>query len=785
MKTGRTPWFWGGCGGRMFFMRLGHGEQSDRRAFLRAAGGVAAATAALGTVSVSDRAVAAPAAGGKVTSEQVAGAVRKAMAFLRSTQNKNGDWPRYSHVGGLTGLATLAMLNAGVSPKDPAIQAALGRLDAIPDTNVYVVSLKCQVFAAADPVGRINAIRAAANFLLSAQLADGTWTYTKTRRRTGDNSNTQFALLGLHEASKVGVPIPRKAWRRSVAHYTKTQGTDGGWGYTRRAKSYGSMTAAAVASLLICGQTLEVSGRPVFKDGANPSCGDYSKNRVLAKGLAWLTRHFTVRNNPGVGAWKYYYLYTLERVGMISGRRTFGSHDWFRAGASELVTTQKADGSWGGRGPQGACYAALSLLFLAKGNRPVLFQKVQWKGDWNRNIRDLEHLTASIGDKLGKRATWQHTSLALPVEDLRQGPILLITGHEFPTFTAAEVAKLQAFVDDAGGTLLFEACCGAKAFREGFRAFAKKTWPEYPLRPLPRSHAVFHSLHDLPDTMGLEGLDSGCRTGVFFSPKALSCLWELKVIPAHSERAFQLGLNLAAYATARDPLRDKLDIVDIPKAKPTKGRQAEIPRGAMRLARLVHAGDYNADPHAMVRLASALRTGANVDVVARSRHIRPGEKALYEYPIVFMNGHSSFRFSPAESKALREYLLRGGTLIANACCGRKPFDKSFRAMAQSLFPEKDRQLKLLPKTHPIFTGKTGIVLGEVTYRPILAKTLGSRGTNHPPVESVQIGGRDVILYSRYDWCCALQGDRPFSCLGYAEKDGGRLGMAIVLYAMKY
>jgi len=742
-------------------------------------------------------ALAGPARGQGVTSQQVSGAIQRGVARLRQDQRRDGHWSGGGHTGGVTALAVLAMLNAGVGANDPAVAKGLKALATVRNDRTYVVALKCQAFAASKlPQYRPN-IEAGAKWLVAAQCTirgrgsiTGIWGYSQ--RSGGDNSNTQFALLGLHEAAKAGVNVPKKTWTLARTHFENVQNADGGWNYRNAGGSYGSMTAAGVASLYICGARLHVAGKKQFVGGAYPDCGRYLQNTHLAKGLDWMTKNFTVRQNPGRGnSWLYYYLYGLERVGMISGKRNFGRHDWYRNGAAALVAAERG-GRWGQ-----TYQTALALLFLAKGNRPVLVQKLQW-GDkpqglttWNRNIHDLENLTAEIGAKLGKAVTWQAATLDLPLVDLRQGPILFITGHEFPTFTGAHKDKLRAFVE-SGGTLLFEACCGKAAYTDGFRRFAREVFREYPLRPLDADHPVFHSYYDHPRTLAstyaLEGIDVGCRTSVFFSPKALSCLWELKDIPTHSSLAFRLGTNIAAYSTGREQLGNKLDRVDLPKEDKVD-QPREVPRGAVRIARLIHNGDYHADARAMTRLAAMLRDQAKVDVVARGRHIKADDKTIYQYPVVFMTGHFDFKLTDKEIEALRLYLKRGGTLLAEACCGRKQFDAAFRKMAKQLFP--DNALSPLPANHPIYAGKVGLPLGELKYRRILAEELkraGERawhGTTRPPLESVNLDGRAAILYSKYDYSCALEGDKPYSCRGYSDADGRKLALDLFLYAISY
>jgi hypothetical protein len=735
-----------------------------------------------------------------VSSEQVGEAVRKGSAYLTANvirthaiRTRGGS---YSQIG-VPMLGVLALLNAGVKADDPAVAALIQDVADLDNQAVYLVGLKCQVLAAASPAKYAKELQDAATWLAKAQTDVGNWGYGgATNRGHGDNSNTQYALQGLHEAANAGAIVPKEVWTKAQTYFANTQLRDGGWTYVfsgpQGANAYGSMTMAGLASLYICGAKLDVGGTKAFVNGLYPDCGKYRQNEALAAGLAWVARNFSVAENPkspNRAQWLHYYLYGMERVGMISGLRVFGSHDWYREGAAYLVGTQKADGSWGQ-----PYDTAFSVLFLAKGNRPVLVQKLQWKSmtvrnpmEWNRNIHDLENLTGFIADKFGKPVTWQTASLDLPISELRMAPLLFITGHDFPVFTPAEVAKLRQFVE-TGGTLLCEACCGSKAYQDGMRKFAVDLFPEYQLKPLPPSHPVFSSYYNLSDTYGLEAIEVGCRVGVFFSPKALSCLWEMQDFKdakgKWSEMAFQIGTNIAAYATGKEMLADRLDKVVLAEAPHGATTQPlEVPRGAVRLARLIHDGDYDCDARCLENLSYLLRDKAKVAVVPASKHVSPTDEKLAEYPVLFMTGHSHFKYTPEQIKALRTYLDRGGFLLADACCGREPFDKSFREMVKQLYPEG--ALTPLPADHPLYAGRIGVPLGELRYRKALADELKSRGTTRPPLEAVTDGGRTTILYSPYDWSCALEGDKPFSCRGYIDEDGQKLALDLVLFAIGY
>ena len=739
-----------------------------------------------------------------VTSEQVQRAIANSTTYIKAQMQ--GDWGRTAmkmagrgvgndyQVDGTLCLCVLALLNAGVPKDDPAVTDGLAAIEKIPNSHAYVTGIKCQVLAivARDNPRYAKLLQEAATALAGGQLPTGMWTYQLGPKPAGrgDNSNTQFALLGLHEAARAGATVNKAVWERSRTHFLNTQLPDGGWGYFFVAGQRGggtpataSMTCAGTSSLYIVGERLMRAGRPVLHAGVYRECGRYMQYKPIADGIKWLAQGLNdPRQNNAL--WDYYVLYGMERVGMIGGVRNFGPLDWYRAGAATLIARQSPTGSWSGGGAlYNDCFA---LLFLAKGNRPVLIQKLEWEGDWNRNRNDLENFTAWLDEKLGKKVTWQTATLALSVEELRQAPILYITGHTFPTLTEEDAKKLRQFVE-TGGTLLCDACCGSAEFDKGFREFLAGTFAEYKLRKLDKSHPVFTAMVDLPTTYELHGVDVGCRTGVFYSPRAISPLWELQQATDDTDRsvtselAYRLGGNIAAYATGREKLGDKLDHVDLPAVAARAAAGREIPRGAVRMARLAHSGDHDCDVHALANLAAMLRDKANIDVVAQDKELRADDPRLFGYPVCFITGHHKFTLTEKESAALKLYLERGGVLVAEPCCGQKEFAESFRDLMKSMFPE--HTLTPLEATHPIYTGEVGMELGEVKYRQVLANELKTRGTTRPPLEAITLDGRACVLLSPYDFTCGLEGDNPFNCRGYVNEDARKLAFNLFLYAI--
>src|SRR5579883_1310139 len=153
-------------------------------------------------------------AGAAVTREQVEKAIRDGVHYLKSKQRPDGSWAEVdtdAHTGG-TALVTLALLTAGEPANSPQIVKALEFLrnfSAEDLKSTYSVALQTMVFCAADPDRDQLKIAANVAWLEKAQIRPGdrvnwpgSWSYSANKARTGDNSNTQYALLGLHAASE-------------------------------------------------------------------------------------------------------------------------------------------------------------------------------------------------------------------------------------------------------------------------------------------------------------------------------------------------------------------------------------------------------------------------------------------------------------------------------------------------------------------------------------------------------------------------------------------------------
>ena len=93
---------------------------------------------------------------------------------------------------------------------------------------------------------------------------------------------------------------------------------------------------------------------------------NWRADKDVLEGMQWINKNFLVTDNPGrPGKWHYYYLYGLERAGMLFGTETIGDHKWYREGAEQLLSAQSG-GGWGN--VVDTCFA---ILFLRRATRPL------------------------------------------------------------------------------------------------------------------------------------------------------------------------------------------------------------------------------------------------------------------------------------------------------------------------------------------------------------------------------------------------------------------------------
>ena len=308
----------------------------------------------------------------------VEAAITNGAAFLLKCQEGDGHWSD-PHMPALTALPLWALDGArrrvesasGVVPPEALRRAADFVLAAQrPDGGFYVpkpgrggsglgnyntsVCLSALFDSGLAPSA---ALLRARGYIASSQLAGddtmaGGFGYDRiSRRRYADLSNTSYALDAMARTASLEELRPggRRIdvdWEKAlsfVENLMEKEGPDaGGAAYNERTpqagvatnaagrvhlRAYGSMTYAAVLSM--CAARL---------DRGDPR---------VRQSLEYLSKNWTVEENPGMGAQGLYYFYDIMARALSAAQvDSVGGHDWRGELAAKIVSLQKPDGSW-------------------------------------------------------------------------------------------------------------------------------------------------------------------------------------------------------------------------------------------------------------------------------------------------------------------------------------------------------------------------------------------------------------------------------------------------------
>ncbi len=358
----------------------------------------------------------------------VDGAIAKGVAWL-AKQPKEGAFPPYDgYPGGSDGLAALALHACDEERKGG--DAALAKAMSFDPTKTYQAAVTMlAIDMHRTPPGEAALLRAGrvakplrnldeaerawmakgAEFLLKSAVGPGRWNYPSAQHGgrfvppPPDLSNSQYAVLGLLAAHRCGVEIEEGAWLGILRSFTQAQEKDGppvpgwfpsarqqreaesaatlgapptgrsrGFPYRTGEASSGTMTCAGIASIAIARDVLREKGKEV------PPQLALAAERAILDGFGWIHANYTVQQAPHADGrprkWLHYYLYALERAGILADVARVNEHDWYGEGALWLLLTQDGDGWWTeetGSAPRKVADTCFALLFLKRAVTPV------------------------------------------------------------------------------------------------------------------------------------------------------------------------------------------------------------------------------------------------------------------------------------------------------------------------------------------------------------------------------------------------------------------------------
>lgn len=108
-------------------------------------------------------------------------------------------------------------------------------------------------------------------------------------------------------------------------------------------------------------------------------------------------------------------------------------------------------------------------------------------------------------------------------------------------------------------------------------------------------------------------------------------------------------------------------------------------------------GDWYSDPSSLPNLLKFLQQETGIPTAAREVVVAPSDRAIFNYPYLYMTGHGRITFSKEDAANLRRHLTSGGFLHVDDNYG---LDQHFRREIKKVFP--DAELQELPYSHPIY-----------------------------------------------------------------------------------
>ncbi|MBP5511426.1 MAG: DUF4159 domain-containing protein [Kiritimatiellae bacterium] len=426
---------------------------------------------------------------------------------------------------------------------------------------------------------------------------------------------------------------------------------------------------------------------------------------------------------------------------------------------------------------------------------PTMFTKLTSRYgelDWNARPNDLNNLLKALKESANVDYEFEAKSFAEIDEDPDQNPILYRSGHYHWSLNPRERAKLRNYLL-RGGTILLNAGMGSKPFFDSAVKVMNEVFPEAPVQPLAHDHPIFHSTPGIDldrvryrpgvrsvykgDAPVFFGVTIDCRTCVIISRFGMEVGWDPldddNILAYEQESAQKLGLSILNYATA---MRNwSLD--NLKKTRYEDARQVSD-AASMKIAQVQYDGEWKTRHLGLSVLLQQYNQTTGVPVKFASLDIKLTDPRLFDSQVLYMTGHEAFTLKPEEINALRSYLEGGGILIAEACCGRKAFDDSFRAAMAKVLPGTN--FASMRPGSALFKTPFEINLMQVT--PACARYYNNRKAIRAELLVLNVEGNPAVIYSPIGMAGAWElSPNPWS-KSYLSGDALKLGCNILLFA---
>jgi len=615
--------------------------------------------------------------------------------------------------------------------------------------------------------------------LVDAMTSQGGWNgKVHNKDGWGDHAHAQYAVYALDAADRAGLTVSDKVWETIDRHWRATQqptpdDEPAGWRLAGRpfASDDGLAGFDAEPSVLTTAGGVAALGivNRVLNDGSD------ARQRAIDKGVAWLDDHFTLELQESEFFDWYFGMWSIQQVGRATGRAQFNDIDWFYD-ITPLVLKNQRQGLWYSQAFEGrnehttdpTMPTAMAMLYLASALDPVAIARVEHDFGWDDHPRALGTFTRYATQRYERDTHWTTTRLSRPLTELLNYPLMFIGATEALNFTDDQVAKLRDYCR-AGGLLILNPSDPSAPVGRSFKRLFDAMEPDRAMATIEPDNTIYAIHREVRPSVRMQAIGSGIR------PWAIWCLKDLGEDLANSRGesdALVTLSNLYLYRVGRNPRRTRLTSAYLPDA-PASGR-------AINVARLRHDGDFDPEPVALEQLSRYL--SANHQASLRVSTLDP--TALSDSTsVAFLTTAGDGELTSSQAAAIRRWCESGGTLILDAAGGSGEAVTSAEAMLAAIFPDRT-SVPISPRS-PVLTGQglpgNAVDRSSVEYR--LFTLQQGVLTDRPRLSTVEVKGRDAVVFSAEDLTCGWAGIEHWGINGYTIDDARGLGSNAVLNAI--
>ncbi|MEM7576944.1 MAG: DUF4159 domain-containing protein [Planctomycetota bacterium] len=695
-----------------------------------------------------------------------------------------------SHDAGLAVLATYALLASGESPEvDERLANAVAFVEKSQREwtkevdGSYVIGIRNHIWPLLPREKYRSALERDTKRLLEGADERGCFSYRLSQPPKGkgeyyDHSTTQYGVLGLWEAAKQDARIPASFWERVTEHFIDAQHSDGGWSYNPSKDVSKTMTAAGLTVLTIAQQELGRNNKTV-----NPQM-----RQAIDRGLARLDAMFDQdKNSYGGGG---YWIYSVERVGLATGRSRFGTSnggrgtDWFDFFARYIIDrVHKPSDDVHSQ----VVNSSFFLLFLARGDTPVFFNKLDLTAaglEWNHRPNDIYFLAKQLSETFRSELNFRTVPIDWAIERWLGAPMSFVSVDEPIELPPAQIQTIKRYLD-LGGMLVVNPEDNERRVLASVDAMLDAMYPGAKLEEVPDDHPVLGLWRPVKRPPALRRYHNGVRDLVLVLGDDIGFDWQRG--GRNAEDAYVLGANLYLHTTGYQRM-DGRAATSFP-ADP--GSNAQGPKKTVAVV----TPEVGLEPGLWQRQRREL--GRPAQAASRSRtNPRPAEvKPNADLAVIRqawddagqpVNAHgqtaapdllhlvgvTGTQLPDDAVRRVIDYAADGGTVLIETLGGTGDFAAALEEQFAAALGQPPERLSRYEDVFAADRNQNTFDLGRVTYRAYSVRNFNT--DNKPRLAGFRIENRPAIFVSGEDLSLAAMGVRHWGLHGYSDASARQL-----------